>query len=552
MSSRVLLIGLDGASFTLLDALEVQGVAPRLSALRREGAWGILLSTVPPFTVPAWSSMMTGKGPGKHGVISFFEQSPTEYQCQDRGRFVNGLSVAGETLWQVLSRDGRRVVVINVPMTYPPRPVNGCLITGMLTPYAATDFTYPPDLAGRLGDYQIDLQYARRGNRIDPDAYPRGLRLIEELRAMTRRRGEVALQLMRECEWDLFVIVFTGTDRMCHFFWPEIVHPEKGNSRVVAAIKAYYWDLDHAVGRLLDQAGSQTNVLVMSDHGFGPAPSFRFYPNRWLEQAGWLHRRPASSNRGRWRDRLSRWLPRGRMLRRVVKKALPSRLQERVRRDLGEDLEATIDWASTRAYFVPLSNNVGGIEINRAGLKREGTVPPDQVGPLREQIIQTAMRLTLPGTEEPLVLRAQPREEVYSGPYVHTFPDVILTLRTDCAFSPSLRGRSIIERIQTPRRPGEHRREGIFIASGPAIRPGRLTEPAHIEDIMPTVLYLLDAALPDDLDGRVIHPAIEEAYRREHPVRLRAAASAERSVTSDLDEKDQAAIEDRLRALGYL
>lgn len=548
---KFLLIGLDGGSFALLDTLEQRGWLPHLAALRRQSAWGNLLSTIPPFTVPAWSSLMTGKGPGKHSVISFFEHPPQDYQCQLRGTFVNGSSVDGETLWESLSRAGRDVVVINFPMTYPPRPVKGLLITGMMTPYSATDFTYPPELTAELGDYQIDLQYSRQEDHLDVEAYPKGTRLINELHEMAQKRARASLRLMREYPWDLFAVVFTGLDRMCHFFWPELIHPEYADPEIVAASEEYFRDLDGIIDQLLEQVGPETTVMVVSDHGFGPSPGYRFNPNLWLEQQNWL-RRKQSGREGGLRGQVLGWVYRRPGLRRLIKSLLPSNWHGQVRQLAREDVEAAIDWSQTLAYFTPMSNNICGIAINRRGIKRLGQVPPEQVEPLREQIMQAALEIVNPMTGRRLVSQAQTREQVYQGPYVETFPDVILTLDPDLGCSPSLRGGDIIEAIETPRRPGAHRREGIWMLRGGPIRPGEVVEARHIEDVMPTILYFLGQELPDDLDGRIIESPIAETYLAEHAVRYRPAVSTERQGAFGQDVEEQKMVEDHLRGLGYL
>jgi len=547
---KVLLIGLDGATFNLLDPLSKRGLIPCLESLHRESASGVLLSTIPPFTVPAWSSMMTGKGPGKHSVISFFEHKKNEYQCQSRGTFVNTTNIVGETLWEAVSNAEKRVIVVNFPMTYPPQPVNGYLITGMLTPYSATDFTYPPELAEMIGDYQIDLQYSRKEDRIDVDAYPEGIPLIDELQNMTRRRGEVSLRLMRENPWDLFAVAFTATDRMCHFFWPDLIHPDRGQSEIVAATEAYYRELDQVVGQLIDEAGPEALVLIVSDHGFGMAPQRRFYPNLWLEQQNWLHRHKKAP-KANLQDTIFRQLYRMPGLRGFIKGLLPGRMRDQARSTFQEDLASVIDWSRTSAYFVPMSNNICGVEINRVGTKRDGFVLAEDVENLRNQIISAAKNLVDPETGEKFVLEAQPRESIYNGPYVDTFPDVILTLKTKYGCSTSLRGKNIVEINANPRRPGEHRREGILLAKGAPILPGAFMEPVKLEDIMPTILYLMDLDVPDDLDGNIIRSIIDPAYQRSHPAQYRTATNVLRSTEKTWDNAQQA-VEERLKTLGYL
>ena len=183
---RVLVIGIDGATFDLLTPWMEEGFLPNLAALMGSGSHGPLRSTIPPITASAWTSFQTGKNPGKHGLFDFTQYRPGSYETS----YVNASSVLAEPLWQVLSRQGKRVVVINVPVTYPPRPVNGYLISGMLTPSMDVEFTYPPDLyqqmVREIGDYQIFLP-ARAALQMGSRDF------VNRLRHLSRKRAEAAL-----------------------------------------------------------------------------------------------------------------------------------------------------------------------------------------------------------------------------------------------------------------------------------------------------------------------------------------------------------------------
>jgi len=194
---RVMVIGLDGATFTLLEPLMALGVMPFLARFREESAHGELLSTMPPVTAPAWASFMTGVNPGRHGIY--------EFAHRQRGSLsqvpVNATFLQAPTLWQRLSDAGACVGVINVPLTYPPAPVNGFLISGLMTPRGARDFTYPRSLLGELeahfGPYRLHHRQAYTRGKVQA--------ILSEARAILDYRLQTALYLLQRRDWDFFM-----------------------------------------------------------------------------------------------------------------------------------------------------------------------------------------------------------------------------------------------------------------------------------------------------------------------------------------------------------
>ncbi len=544
---RILLIGLDGGTFEVLNPLMEENLMPHLAALRREGAWGTLLSTMPPFTVPAWTSFLTGKQPGKHGVLSFFRRERTAYHCQEVGHFVNARAIPGETLGDILGAEGVRVGLVNIPMTYPPRPLPGYCITGMLTPPGAKDFTYPPSLRERLGEYQVDLEGMRREDRFAPEAPADRHRFIAQVAEMTRQRGEICLRLLREDPVDLFAVVFTGTDRLAHEFWPQLAAGCPLDDPFGPSLRAYFGELDAYIGRLV-AAAPEAYVLILSDHGFGPAPEQRFLVNRWLEEQGWLRRR--GQRAGGLRGQAGRLLARAPALRQTLRRLLPAGWQEQARQAVHEEVVNEVDWAHTWAYFTPLYGYVGGISLNRRGVKPQGIVEENAVPTLTEEILAALQQVVDPQTYRPIVRQVFHREDLYRGPYVENLPEVVFVLDPAYNAHYTLRSRAVIEGVPHRRRHGEHRREGILFLHGPSVRPGPLPRPAEIVDVLPTMLYLLGLPLPDDLDGRVVVEALDPAHLDTQPVRMRPARPA--SLPPEEAFAEEAAVEERLRGLGYL
>jgi len=557
---KVLVIGLDGATFAYILPRMNAGQLPNLARVMEEGNWGNLLSTIPFFTMPAWSSFMTGKNPAKHGVISFFQRDPTGYDFEEAGKFANASQIRDATLWQLLSASGKRMGLINVPMTYPPSEVNGFMISGMLTPGKTSTYTFPASLADILSDYVIDLEYLRTEDHFDLSGIPNQEVLLADITHMLRKRGESSLRLMAEYRWDLFMTVFTSPDRICHFFW-DYLDLDSPSDRVrdpeiEAGIEEYFRLLDQILGDMITLAGEDTTVLIVSDHGFGPAPTRRVNINNWLKDLGLLclHK---GVDRVTSLSYLNLWLGRNHKLKSLLKQILPTGVQQTIQeRDRGKD-SWLIDWSRTQAYCQPLYANVCGIGINQKGSKREGIVPP---GPeyerLRDRLINEALKISDPSSGRLIVKAAYRREEVYEGKFIGSFPDIILIMDSDYFSSTSMMHSDLVMPNSRRHFIGDHRQEGIFIISGSHIRQGRLDHDINIVDIAPTILYLLGVGIPEDMDGKVPLEVFEESHARAVPPRYMPVQPesylpefADDEVYSDEEAEE---IRERLKSLGYL
>ncbi|MBK9055278.1 MAG: alkaline phosphatase family protein [Chloroflexi bacterium] len=558
-NGRLLIIGLDGATWTVLEPWLKDGSLPNLAKLRTNGCWGELRSTFPPLTAPAWSSFLTGKNPAKHGVFHFLDLDDDPDQPKTGlPKIVDGRSIQSATLWDVIGHLGGRVGVINVPMSYPPRPISGFVVTCLLTPPQAP-FTYPPELAQRLDNYQIDLDrfidqkpFARdeQGHKqkriVKPD-----LQLVAEFDTMEEQRARAALSLMASEPWDAFMVVFTATDRMGHYLWPwhravDLDGTVEGDS-LHEAIRCLYQRLDEHIGALVAEAGPNTSVIIMSDHGMGPAYTKNTHWNNWLYKRGCVQiNQKSTQTPDGWLLRLGISRDKLRRLARRVPGLTSSRLMQRAK----AAPTVSIDFARSKAYYVPLYNPVGGIRINAQGEER---------AVLGEALMKAVQEVVDPETGKPIVRSVFWREAYYTGPYADQMPDLILVMHPEYGSSDRLSNYSTIatERPSLSD-PGAHHIEGIFVAHGPAIAAIQQPLPdLIIEDMAPTALHLLGLPVPDDMDGRVLTEILTPAWQAEHPVvKMKpvgrwpsdAAAMPVEAVSPEEDE----VVVDRLRALGYL
>ncbi len=540
MSARVLILGLDGASWRLTQKLVGEGRMPTMRRMLAEGTAGPLYSTLPDISPTAWASFMTGKNPGQHGVYGFGLKVPGSYFLEpfsSRGR------VQGATLWGILSARGRRVASINVPMTYPPEAVNGVMIAGFGTPdERGNRFVHPPalidELRARLGPYILDLNWA--------DYEDRGiLALLADARRMTQQRAEYGLHVLKSESWDLFALVFVSTDRLQHCLWqyldPQVpLTPEQKKIRGV--LLDYYDFLDGVLGEFL-AASPDATVLAISDHGFGP---FRgtIQINSWLAQQGFLTWEARNQARLRWAVKLAKRL------------GMTRRGFGRLVRSLGLDeyhhLEKVtlrvnnIRWAQTRAF----SYTPNGIYFNLKGREREGTVEPGaEADHLFEQLKERLLDLRDPATGNRVVRRVARPQEVYRGPRVGLAPDLILAdADPSYTFNFNLYPTAdVFERSGW--RSGNHDPEGLLVAYGPRVARGWHLQRANLVDVCPTALFLLGEPVPSDMDGRPLTELVSAAEGE-----LAAPGTCEPQAAEAgevMSAEEQAMVFERLRGLGY-
>src|SRR6516164_11480186 len=280
-SGRVVVIGLDCAEPELVFG-RFRGMLPNLERLMARGAWGRLRSCDPPITVPAWASMTSSKDPGTLGVYGFRNRSDYSYEKMS---FATGAQIKERRVWDILGDAGKKVIVLGVPQTYPPKPVNGLLVACFLTPSIESNYTYPPELkeeiAAQVHPYMVDCPDFRTDDKA---------RLRDDIYRMTEKRFKLARHFLKTKPWDFFMMVEMGTDRVHHGFWKfmDNTHPkyEKGNpwERV---IPDYYEFVDAQIGKLLEEAPRDAVVLVVSDHG-AKAMEGGLCINEWLIQEGYL------------------------------------------------------------------------------------------------------------------------------------------------------------------------------------------------------------------------------------------------------------------------
>ena len=548
---KILLIGLDGATFDLMAPWADAGLLPTFSRFLKQGAWGPLRSTTPPISPVAWSSFMTSTNPGQHGIYHFLARKPHRYEWYP----VTSRARRGLPFWTWAGRQGRQAGVFNMPMTYPPDPIpNGYMVSGMGVPDVDVVFTSPPALQGDLlqefGPTQLVEQSAAE---FDGDTYGDYL-----LQTIDDNLEAMRYLLHTHPDTDLLCGVFIASDRAQHFYWQQMEDPSAppGQHNLIQRV---YQRLDRAVGALMADFPEYT-VVIMSDHGAGPYQKLVDL-NQWLAAHGWLRWQAGSGSGGRQGPAWRRWYRRLRWLlpdgvRRRMKTAMPSHLMQQVRAQVWQQ-SLPADWPATQAYSLGVS---GAISLNQAGREPEGCVQAgaDEQAVLDE--IEAALYdLTDPETGDTVVESVHRGRDLYAGPLAEQAPELVVSWKPGYY---ALSGRSptgvvFQDRCQYWERNGvvhsaEHRPDGIFLALGPGIRQGVRIQGASMVDLAPTVLHIMGLPIPGSMEGSVLTQILDEGHiswpvsRQDVKVEQ---GSVESAVYSADEEKEML---ERLRDLGYL
>jgi len=488
-ANKILIIGLDGATWELLSPWIEEGILPTIRHLIREGVGLTLLSTIPPYTPQAWTSLITGVNPGKHGILGFAIPKGNLLQK----KLLNSTDIKSPILWDILNENGVSTGLINIPMTYPPRPVDGFMVTGMMTPSLESNFTYPPRLKdvllNSIPNYVIDVPVGDRDRK--------SLSIIARIEKALEERAKVCFFLLKKFPVEFFFVVFETPDRLQHLFWKYLdcnspLFSTKKGASIREKVKKIFKKLDQIIEELIEKWGQDALVILLSDHGFGPYEGI-FYINNWLAEQGFLKKK--NSMKSDIMANALKYLK----LKKFAKYILP----RKTLRDLKASTLESIDWTSSIAWSAPPP--MQGIYIKK-------TI--DSKNEIIAEIVSRLKEIKSSYSSDVLFKKIWRKEELYNGPYTHMAPDLILPgLDVGLDFSEALITReSIIWDFKNPR--GNHRREGILIMYGKGVKTlGFLPHlKADIKDVMPTLLYYLGLHIPSHLEGSVLKNILTENF----------------------------------------
>ena len=468
---------------------------------------------------------MTGLNPAGHAVFDILEHKPGV----SRRLPVTYRSIRARTVFDDLTDAGKTSLALNIPLTFPTPAINGKVVAGGVLP-ASRSYTHPAELQDELernAPFPVNgMSWTTFRNRPEP--------FLEECAEITAKRQKAFEYLLDTTEWDYGVLVYVATDRIQHCLM-EFIHPEHPgyedlkDTSVAKRTRAVYQQLDDGLARLLERATDDDLVIFMSDHGH-QACTRACTMDRILQHLGFLE-----FGRGSFAFNLIRWGPGRRIARRAYdllklhgKVSIPA---------------SPIEWSKTRAYTSVVSTGEG-VSVNLRGREPNGRVAPHDYERVRDDLAHALAEFRDPETGRPPIGKVMRKEEVLSGRFIDTAPDLLLVPAPLYSLT---HAKGMVEDADWLS--GDHRLEGVVIAIGPDVQPGPLEETAELVDLAPTALAALGVPSAIERDGKVLHSlAGDVALETRTETRDVKRMSDEAGLTTE----EQGEIEDHLRGLGYV
>lgn len=543
MNKKVCIIGLDGGTWSVFKPL--LKFLPNLQRLVNEGVSGNLNSVIPPVTAPAWVSFATGKHPGHHGIFDFRQFNRYYHRIQ----FNNSSCITAPTIWQLMNQAGKKSITLNVPLTYPIMPVNGIMISGMMSPGITGKIEericFPKNLTEELNrrfpDYRLfvsqDLYYEK------------GLDyFLKEVKKVTQARAELALFLMENYEWDFFMVHFQNLDSIQHALWPIIttIIQDPGNY-CEHPLFDYIKTLDLIIGQIHHKLEKTTNLIILSDHGFGPLNKL-FNLNAWLRQGNLLFT-------NKYRKLLKLFLRqfykpvrfgyRLKLEQRNFTNLILSQFHQKLNRLIQQ---IDIDWIRTKVYTLPGPFIYGLLYFN---MSREDTQYPA----LKNELIQKLSKIIDDETGELIVEDIFDVDKIYEVIKPDITPDLIIQFKMGYISFSNLdendKGNNQLISSAIRDR-GTHRVEGMVVFHGEEIKKNTQIEKARIIDLLPTILAILRIPIPADLDGNVLNEIFIEPDKLNCVQNSAGAFTKETNDNFQYSAQEEDEVANRLKQLGYL
>lgn len=509
--AKILVIGLDGASWNLLDPLIEKGVLPNLKKIKEKGISGNLKSILPTCTFPAWKVYSTGKNPGKLGVYWYSRIDWEKRKIQ----YHNSFSFKSKDLWDWLNQWGLSTGIIHMPGTFPPKEVNGFLISG---PMANTekDYTFPPELKKELSEegYRINHRCSRFSNNLT--------KFLEDTKELIRLRFKIACKKMEEVDF-LHLTIFC-IDEIGHYFWGTDLQKECWKT------------IDEEIGKTISNFNG--TVFIISDHGQIPAkPRSYFLINNWFKKRGYLKIKKDIGDLfykiGLNRQNIYQFLNHlglYKIIRKFTSHSLRTKapLRDKWGLAMGGDKESKINWKKTKA----IGEGNGPIYINPC------------FSHLKEEIKEELEKIDH-------VERVFKKEDIYHGAHLNEAPDLIVLMERGYDIQHGLGGDTLFRDPSEDEHKAYHQLQGILMAYGDLIRGNGKIENANLKDMAPTILHLMGCPIDKQIDGRVIKEIFAEDSKpyQEGP----EYTSGQNEKTKEgMSKQEEEKIKQRLKNLGYL
>ncbi len=515
--NKVFILGIDGGTLDLVRPWAEKGHLPTFKKLLDQNISGNLKSTIPPLTGPAWTSFFTGQNPGKHGCFDFMKRKNNSYQREP----INIEKIHQKTIWHLLSKAGKKICSINVPVTYPPKKVNGYMITGLMTPSTKENFTYPKklkkEILKKFPSYKISIEGTYQPGQEKE--------IIKELREITKTRTKVIKHMYKKENFDLFMAVYGSSDYMSHWFWRYMdknhsLHQPRKSKIWENAILNYYKLLDKQIKEILHLIDKNTTLFIISDHGFGCYEK-GVYINSWLIKKRYLKLKNRVSTKIKYSLHRN-GLNLSNIFQTIQKLRLannPLLTKLGLSHGLSKKSESTrkkilnlfnsllllsfkdVDWPKTKAYSI---GNYGQIYLNVKGREPQGSIKKEDYKKVRNELTKDLKTIRDPKTKKTIDIEVLKKEEIYKGPFTKRGPDLFFIMNNFRYIAARYFEFGSPKLFGPPHRnlSGSHRMNGIFIAYGKEIKKGGIN-PSLI-DIAPTILHMLNVPIPKEMDGKAL------------------------------------------------
>ncbi|MFC1598231.1 alkaline phosphatase family protein [Patescibacteria group bacterium] len=524
---KTVVLGLDGGTWKILKPFAEKGYMPTLAKLMKQGVHGNLESTIPNMTAPSWTTFVTGKNPGKHGLFDFMLPTDTLSDM----KFATSDDIRDKTLYEILHENGYKPILINLPASYPPKLKDEITLTSLLT--QGDEWIFPASLKDEfpeLKKYRLTPDESLRLKERHEEYIEDLLRHMDEQLAVTKR-------IFKEKPWDFFFYLFSHSDWVSHMAFDQLEEKHEPSARRV------FEKIDEYLKWFVDNLPEDTNLIMISDHGFKAYKKI-FYFNRWLEQEGYLKTnkagddfRGAATRRAKETDKirakkkklnigtgafqvLSKFPPAEKAAKwtyhHIVKPYLPVHIKVNV----------GIDYSKTKVCF-PKGSYITNGYINKNWVYKDGVVSKEEYPKLRAELVEK-IRAIKDDDGNPVVAKVMTRDEVYGETAPPQAPDIFFELADYWLVGQFHSGSLFGEEVQN-----KHGKYGIFVGVGPDFEQNAQVNNLMMQDITPLILHLLDLPVPSDCDGRVA----KEIFAENSPARSRDVKSG---APSHLTEKSQA------------
>ncbi|NAT10277.1 hypothetical protein C4E22_01780 [ANME-1 cluster archaeon AG-394-G06] len=523
---KLLIIGLDGATFRVINPLSDEGKLPTLKKLITNGVHGTLESTFPPVTGPAWPALATGKNPGKTGVFDFLNRISSD---GFETKAVSSSEIRkAKPYWDYLSHAGIKTGVVNYPCLYPPYKINGIMVSGLGSD-PRDDISYPKEfkqlLIENCGNYRIVVPWHDPLYTENPSLFVEHIFDLIEINYKT-------MQLLLKQDLEVITFVISASDFTQHYMWRYIdpTHPyysEEGAEKYKPAFVQIWQRIDKIISLVVKATSQKTNILIVSDHGFGPHRS-SFYTNSWLEKEGYLKKRSELIKLRQLQRAVANLI-------RKISPALHDKLIKAVQSGRVHSIPVTaeVDFKRSLAFAPVNASLVGKICLNEPAILSSRGYHDSNV--LKDEIIE---KLKKTCSNLGVSVRVYSPDELYLGEYVNLAPNILFEIDDfECSIYFGFNKEVYQKPSPNPVYSGAHKKEGVFIAYGPDIKEEVQIQGAKIYDIAPTILHMFGLSVPDDMDGRLLKEIFKEGSEPAQRAVRYQAVDMEREKVKDQIKK---------------